>query len=162
MGYKNIVGIRINAKVEFFKADTVVRSENGDILSGELVHATEGHNLNTDAGLNFYREAISRTVTVMSYIACGSGSTAADPADTELEAEIGRVAILGYDDIATGAVRFRAIFESNQGNGNLQEFGLFNAISGGTMAARYVLDSSFTKDTSLMVRVNWTVTFSDL
>lgn len=150
-----------NIEIEIFKADGLKRTANGDIESGTLIGKILARNLNTNVGLNFMRKAISRVVTPMAYIACGTGSTPAAAGDTTLGTEIDRVAILAYDDPSTGAVRFRAIFESNQGNGNLIEFGLLNAAIAGELQARSVLGAAFTKDTTLVLRVNWTVTLAD-
>lgn len=161
MEIKTTVGLKSNVLIEAFKASSVKRSPDGDIVEGEIVARAEIHNMNVNAGLNFMRAAISRAVTVMGYIAAGTGSTGAAAGDTTLETEIDRVAILSYDDPSTGAVRFRAIYESNQANGNLREFGIFNDATTGTMLARTVLGAAFTKDESLIVRVNWTVTFAD-
>jgi len=153
--------VRMNVEVEYFEAKGLKRAENGDILEGKLVLKERGHNMVVNTGLNFIRQAISRSVTPMSHIGVGSGSTAADAGDTDLETPIERVALLDYADTATGAVTFRAIFEANQGNGNLREWGIFNAASGGTMGARYVMGASYTKDTTLVVRVSWVFTFAD-
>lgn len=152
-----------NIVIEIFKdADVPHDAEGHPILGPDISpFVVLSHNMNVNAGLNFARNAISRPVTAMSYIACGSDNTAAGAAQTALIAEIERVPIFGYDDTATGAVRFRAIFEANQGNGNLIEFGLLNAAAAGTMMARSVLGAAFTKDSSIILRVNWTVTFAD-
>lgn len=147
--YEN-VGAYENVEIDLLNAET-----------GRLMNRFKSRNMIVNTGLNFIREAVSRDVTPMGYIAAGEGSTGVTSADTALESELDRVAVLSYDDTATGAVRFRAIFESNQANGNLQEFGVFNAVSGGIMGAKTVLGSSFTKDVSIMLRVNWTWTFSD-
>jgi hypothetical protein len=148
-------------EIEAFDAKTVKRGPDGDVLEGDLLRRILQENMVVDAGLDFIRAAISRSMTPMKYIAAGTGSTAADPSDTALETEIERVLIIGYDDSATGAIRFRAIFESNQANGSLQEFGIFNDPTAGTMLARTVLGAPFDKDTSYLLRVNWTVTYAD-
>jgi len=138
-----------------------VRLEFYDAKTGELVMSHTGHNMIVNAGLNLIRNAISRDIDVVGYVAVGSGSTGAAAGDTALVAEIERIPIMGYSDDATGTVTFIAIFEPNQGNGNLREFGLFDALTTGTLFARYVAGASFTKDTSLMLKIYWTVVFQD-
>lgn len=147
--------------VELFRASTVKRGADGDIASGELIRTIENPNMIVNAGLDFMRSAISRSTTPMQYVAAGEGSTPAAAADTALESELERVLIIGYDDTSPGIIRFRAIFEGSQANGNIQEFGLLNLSALGTLFARSVLGSSFTKDTQIMLRVNWTFTFTD-
>jgi len=161
MQLKDHVKIAGWPRIEIFKAASVKRGPDGDIIEGELLRVIEQKNMIVDTGLDFITYAISRSTTPMAYIAAGDGSTAADHADTTLESELGRVATIGYDDTSPGIIRFRAIFESNQANGNIQEFGIFNDATAGTMFCRSVLGSSFTKDTSILVRVYWTLTFTD-
>lgn len=147
---------KANARIE-----ENVEIEIIDAKTGKLMHAFRSRNMVVDAGLDFIREAITRSKTPMGYIAAGDGSTAVTSADTTLDNELGRVGLVSYDDSSTGVVVLRAIFESDQANGNLVEFGIFNDATAGTMLARTVLGASFTKDETMMVRVNWTITFTD-
>jgi len=150
-----------NVLVEFFRAETAKRSENGDIIAGELVSAVSTHNKITNAGLNLLRQYMSRTTPLISHIAVGSGSTGAAAGDTALETETDRVAILDYSDGATGIITFRAVLEANQGNGTVREFGLLNDATAGTLFARSVLGANYTKDSSLIVRISWVFTGTD-
>jgi len=154
---------KANVKVEFFRKEQAILGKNNEIVDfiGKPLKIEEGHNINTNAGLNYAAQAMAVAVTPFSYIGVGSGSNAEDPSDTELQTEIERVGILSYDFPSTGVVRFRAIFEANQGNGSVREFGLFNALVAGTMGVRYVLGASYTKDTTLSIRVTWTITTTD-
>lgn len=153
--------VKINFTVEMYDSATVVRDERGDIASGKLLGILETHNKIVDDGLDLIRSAISRTTTPLGYIAAGTDSTAAAAGQTALLAEIDRVGIISYDDISTGVVRFRAIFEADQANGSLAEFGIFNDALAGVMGARATV-TPFDKDNSITLRVNWTFTFVDV
>lgn len=143
------------------KAKGTVLFEAIDPKTGEVLRTIATHNMIVNAGLNFTCQAISRTTTPIGYLAAGTGSTAVAAGQTTLATEIDRVALLGYDDVSPGAIVFRGIFEANEANGNLIEFGLFNDATAGTMFCRTVLGLAFTKDTSISLRVTWTITYTD-
>lgn len=106
-------------------------------------------NLITDAGLNFYFTGTTQLLQMMSWCAVGTDSTAPAVSQTALGAEISPSSTHrtnsdgGIADVHTyvGASdywsrKFVRRFLEAQANGNLTEFGLFNANTGGTMWTR--------------------------
>jgi hypothetical protein len=74
-----------------------------------------------------------------SYIGVGSGSTAAAVTDTALQTQLMRKAMDGgYPTIAGNVLTFRATFATTDANGAWNEWGVFNASTGGTMLNRKV------------------------
>ena len=80
------------------------------------------------------------TATVMSHMSIGTGATATALSQTALTTEIARVT-LGSTTITTNqqandSVTYAATFNPGVGTGSIQEAGIFNAASAGTMLAR--------------------------
>lgn len=91
-----------------------------------------------DAWLNEIRNVIyGDAITVPSYIALGTGTTAPTAGDTTLESESIRAAISSRGKPAAKRVRLSGVLSADQGNGvSYYENGAFNAITGGTMMNR--------------------------
>jgi hypothetical protein len=71
----------------------------------------------------------------MSHYAIGTGTNNPAIGDTALQTEIARVALSSA--IATSnEIIYTAIFPAGVGTGTITEYGIFNALSGGTLLAR--------------------------
>lgn len=100
----------------------------------------------------------SATNNVVGYMAVGSGNTAPAVTDTTLVAEISRVATSVAGGTPTGnTVLYTATFPAGVGTGSLQEAGLFNAVSGGSMLSRTTY-AVINKGDSDELIINWTIT----
>lgn len=100
----------------------------------------------------------SATNNVVGYMAVGSGNTAPAVTDTTLVAEISRVATSVAGGTPTGnTVLYTATFPAGVGTGSLQEAGLFNAVSGGSMLSRTTY-AVINKGASDELIINWTIT----
>ena len=80
------------------------------------------------------------SIGIFNYGAIGTGTTAPTPSDTTLEAEVGaRVHDINATPdppSPTGTQSLVFVFAAGNGIGEISEFGLFNAASGGTMILR--------------------------
>lgn len=134
--------------------NVVVRGDDGAIKQEFTVP-----NLVVDAGLDYIASRMEGTSdTVMSHMAVGTGTTAADAADTALETEAARVALTSTT-VTDNAVAYVATFAAGTGTGALTEAAILNASSGGTMLCRTVF-SVINKGASDSMTVTWTVTIS--
>lgn len=134
--------------------NVVVRDEDGAIKQEFTVP-----NLVVDTGLDYIASRMeSASDTVMSHMAVGTGTTAADAADTALETEAARVALTS-STVTDNAVAYVATFSAGTGTGALTEAAILNAGSGGTMLCRTVF-SVINKGASDSMTVTWTVTIS--
>lgn len=98
----------------------------------------------TKAGLEFLvQQAVIPTVNfdnANAYIGVGNGTTEFDIEQTDLmgtETERSPMDI-GYPIVTDSSIKFRAIFTNVQANFEWNEWGIFNAASGGVMLARLV------------------------
>ena len=81
------------------------------------------------------------TAGVISHIAVGTGTTAADNTQTALVTEIGRqstTASIGTTTVTNDTLIHEVVLAAGTGTGALTEAGLFNASTEGTMVARTV------------------------
>jgi hypothetical protein len=139
-------------------------------ISGELrVSVLDGNgvlkeeriipNLITTVGLGFIATRMDGTGSnVMSHMAVGTGTTAANAADTTLETESARVAL--DSSTPTAAVQvYVATFPAGTGTGALTEAGVLNAASVGLLLCRTVF-SVINKGASDSMIITWTITVS--
>lgn len=134
--------------------NVVVRGDDGVIKQEFTVP-----NLVVDAGLDYIASRMEGvTESVMSHMAVGTGTTAADAADTTLETEAAREALTSTT-VTDNAVAYVATFAAGTGTGALTEAAILNASSGGTMLCRTVF-SVINKGASDSMTVTWTVTIS--
>ena len=90
--------------------------------NGELVG--EYNNLVVSAGKNFVASRLAGvTDDVMSHMAIGTDSTAADAADTTLAAEAGRVALTSTN-VVDNEITYTATFGAGVGTGAIVEAGV--------------------------------------
>lgn len=140
--------MRDNVKVQLFDK------------SGNLKEERTGHNLVVTAGLNHIADQLSSSPggSAMSHMEVGTGTTAANAADTALETALDRNALTSRTD-SGAVVTYVGTWNAGDGTGAITEYGIFNAGSGGTMLARFV-DSVINKGASDTLVVTWTLTFA--
>jgi hypothetical protein len=94
-----------------------------------------------------------------SHLAVGTSSTVVNTLDISLGAEVARIA-LTTSSAAAGVVTYSIYIPSTMANGStLQECGLFNASSGGTLFARATF-SSIAKDPTISISFTWQITIT--
>jgi hypothetical protein len=132
------------------------------VITGEDGQIKEEHefkNLVVTVGKNFVASRMVGVAdNVMSHMAIGSSSTAANVLDTTLGTELGRV-ILASGSATNAVVTYTATFSAGIGTGAVVEAGIFNASSAGTMLCRTVF-SVVNKGANDAMSVTWTVTIS--
>jgi hypothetical protein len=126
---------------------------------GKVKQEQEIRNLVVDAGLDFIASRMGGTSSdVMSHMAIGSGTNAADAADTTLGTELGRVALTS-STVTDNAIAYVATFGAGTGTGAVTEAGIFNDASTGDMLCRTVF-SVVNKGADDSLQVTWTVTLN--
>jgi len=141
-------GLKITGAVEITLFD-----KNGDIKDTRSIK-----NLVVTTGKTFIAARMVGTPAVMSHMAIGESSTAADVGDTTLGTEVGRVALASAT--SSGAVvTYTATFGAGTGTGAITEAGILNNSSGGTLLCRSVF-SVVNKGASDGMTITWTVTIS--
>jgi len=98
-------------------------------------------------------ESVTTFAEANAYIGVGDSTTAFAASQTDLQAATNKVRVAmdpGYPQRSTNALKFRATFGESDGNFAWQEWGVFNASSGGTMANRKV-ESKGTKSSGSWV-----------
>jgi hypothetical protein len=122
-----------------------------------LVEERNVNNLVVSVGKDFIRDRmIGTSAGVMTYMAIGTDSTTPISGDTTLKVESARAAITSSTAGSPSNVTYAATFAPGSGTGTIQEAGLFNASSSGTMLARTTF-SSITKNALDTLAINWTV-----
>jgi len=133
-------------------------------LNNEVVH--QGDNLVVTAGKGWVANRFKNTLggfTIpgqMTHMAIGSSGTAAAVANTTLVAETNRLALSTAGGVVSGVtVQYDATWSAATSAYAIQEAGIFNAASGGTMLARTVF-AVINKGTNDSVSISWTITIS--
>jgi hypothetical protein len=116
-------------------------------------------NLVVTLGKNFIASRmVGTTPAVMSHMAVGAGTTAANAADTALGSQLGIVTLTS--GTATGAVAtYVASFPAGTGTGAVTEAGVFNASTSGTLLCRTVF-SVVNKGSLDAMTITWAITIS--
>lgn len=123
--------------------------------NGEVIH--KGKNLIVTAGKGLAADLLGGDSTAaLSHIAIGTSNTAAAAGQTALQgSELAREAAVVT---VTGAeVELVATFAAGTGTGTIEEVGIFNDATTGTMFARY-LTGTITKGASDSIQITWKVT----
>lgn len=126
------------------------------------VEVTRKDNLIVDVGFDFIADAIGNSASrpaVMSYIAIGTGTTAADTANTALETEAARGAAVYAHTVGTKVFTFEEEFAAGTGTGAITEAGVLNAASAGILLDRVVF-SAINKAAGDSLTVTFTFTMS--
>ena len=119
------------------------------------------HNLVVSAGLIFLTGYLSGgTMTAMTRVAVGSGSTGEAAADTGLAAQIEDRHTATITEPTPTSVKFSANWPAAAATGNWYEAGIFNAASGPTMLCR-VTYGLLTKAAGDDFTIDYTVTLAD-
>lgn len=99
-------------------------------------------------------------VSPVTYMALGTGTTAADVTDTTLESELDRNALTTSGGTVSGAVvTYETTWAPGDGTGAITEAGLFTDSTGGIMLARTVFPV-VNKGADDTITVVWDVTIS--
>lgn len=126
------------------------------LLNNEVV--LEKKNLIVQVGKNFLASAIiGSSTSPFTAIAIGTGTTAANTADTTLQTEVTRAAFTS-SSVSTNVVSLSNTYAAGTGTGAITEAGIFNnSTSGGTMLSHVVFDA-INKGAADTLTINWTVT----
>ena len=125
--------------------------------NGQIKHEQEIKNLVVTTGKNFIASRMKDTTDdAMSHMAIGSGTTAANVADTALESSLGRVSLTSTT-VTNNNVAYVATFPAGTGTGAVTEAGLFNDGTAGDMLCRTVF-SVINKGAADTLGITWTVT----
>ena len=139
--------------IKLFKRNELLHRLFG-LNVGHYVEELTASNLITNAGLVALGTCTfdSADTTKFTYIAVGSGNTAADPTDTALVTELtanGMARAAGsYSQTTTSIANDTKVithtFTASGASATIAETGVFSAASAGTMINRFVLPSSIT------------------
>jgi hypothetical protein len=138
------------------RLDIVVTAPDGTIKDTKRVD-----NLVVTTGKNFVASRMAGTsVSVMSDMSIGTGSTAAAAADTTLGSESARVSLTSTT-VNNNDVVYLATFPANTpaSAAAITEAGIFNASTSGSMLCRTVF-SQINKAPADSLTITWTVTAS--
>lgn len=137
------------------KLNIIVR----DTITGEIKVDTTIDNLVVTVGKNFIASRMAGTSSaVMGWMAIGTSSTSPVVGNTTLGTELARVATTVSGGTPTSnTVLYTATFPAGTGTGALQEAGIFNANSAGTMLSRTTY-SVINKGALDDMTINWTIT----
>jgi hypothetical protein len=126
---------------------------------GEVKQEQEIHNLVVDSGLDFIASRMGGASSdVMSHMAVGAGTVAANAADTTLGSELGRSALTSAT-VTDNQIAYVASFPAGTGTGAVTEAGIFNDASAGDMLCRTVFDV-VNKQADDSLQITWTVTLT--
>ena len=129
-----------------------VRDEHGNIKQEQHVP-----NLVVTAGKVYIASRMAGTAsTVMSHMAIGTSNTTAVVGDTTLGIEAGRVTLTTFN-ASSNTVTATATFPAGTGTGGIQEAGIFNAASAGTMLCRTVFPI-VNKQAGDSIAITWVIT----
>ena len=126
---------------------------------GDLKESRQVDNLVVTAGKNHIADQLSSSPggAAMGWMAVGTGGTAAAAGDTALGTELDRNALTSRTD-ATNVVTYVGNWAAGDAtSATIQEAGIFNAASTGTMLARAVF-TAINKGASDTLAITWTVT----
>lgn len=125
--------------------------------TGNLIKDFTVDNLVVDSGINFIiNRMYSNVENPMSHMAIGGLFGTPVPTETTLGSEITRVALTSTTVVGNSIV-FVATFGAGVGTGLIQEAGIFNAATSGTMLNR-VSFGSVNKNSSDTIVITWTLT----
>ena len=136
------------------------------------VERTEVNNLVVDDGIEYILSCVVNDSNndgtgdrpaVMSHMAVGEDGTTQVSTDSALGAEIatgGRQGLVSTTlDSATNSMEFVCLFDAGEGTGAIEEAGIFNASSGGTMLARTTFPV-INKEALDKLTITWVITLA--
>ena len=125
--------------------------------TGNLIKDLTVNNLVVNSGISFIINRMYSSVeNPMSHMAIGGTFGTPVPSETTLGSEIARVALTSTTIVGNSLV-FVATFGAGVGTGLIQEAGIFNAATSGTMLNR-VSFGSVNKNSSDTIVITWTLT----
>ena len=125
--------------------------------TGNLIKDFTVNNLVVNSGISFIINRMYSSVeNPMSHMAIGGTFGTPVPSETTLGSEITRVALTSTTIVGNSLV-FVATFGAGVGTGLIQEAGIFNAATSGTMLNR-VSFGSVNKNSSDTIVITWTLT----
>jgi len=131
--------------------------------SGNVKEVREVKNLVVNTGLAFIISRMAGTTKgVMSYMALGSGTTAAAAGQTDLVSILGVREIIDSTTIAgtnNEKIVYVSSFEAGKATGAVTEAGIFNASTAGDMLCRTVFPV-INKQADDTLAISWTLTLS--
>lgn len=143
---------------ELLKATGQVSIEVFD-PAGNLKEKAHIPNLVVQVGRDYIASRMKdATATVMSHMAVGEDSTTPANGNTTLGTEIGRVA-LDSTTVSSNVITYVATFPAGTGTGGLEEAGIFNASSAGTMLCRTTF-AIVNKAAADSMVITWAITIS--
>ena len=126
-----------------------------NVKTGKIIHQERQHNLIVLDGRNLIRDLLSGSGDNLSHFAVGTDGTTTTDSMSALQSEIFRNSITRLD-LENNKLVVNYFLASNEANGNtIQEAGIFNAASGGTMYAR-VIQSAIEKNENISITYSWT------
>ena len=128
------------------------------IIEKNNVVVAEVENLVVTAGKNWVADRMNNANTVMTYMALGTGTTAAAAGNTTLVTELDRNALTSTT-VLNNTIAYAATWAAGDATGAITEAGIFDAASGGDMLARTVF-SVVNKGASDSITITWTITIS--
>jgi hypothetical protein len=124
---------------------------------GQVVDSRDIDNLIVQTGKNFFANAgLFASASPFTNIAVGTSGTPAALSDTILGAEISRL-IFTSSSVAANVITMVVTFPAGMATGALQEAGIFNAASAGTMLS-HVVFSVINKGVLDSLTISWAVT----
>ena len=127
--------------------------------SGQVKDSRDINNLVVTSGLGYIASRMKDTTEgAMSYMAIGSGTTAAAAGDTALGTELDRNALTSTT-VTGNQIEYVASWAAGDGTGAVTEAGIFNDVTAGTMLARTVFDV-VNKAANDTLSITWTITLS--
>lgn len=132
---------------------------------GELKQSFDCPNLVTTVGKGFVASSMAKTTVntpaAMTHMAVGTSSTAAAVGDTTLGAEVaGSRTTLTSTTPSTNTCVYVCTFGAGIGTGSLNEAGIFNASSAGTLLCHTIFGATVTKGASDSLTITWTITLN--
>jgi hypothetical protein len=129
--------------------------------NGNLKDSRDVKNLVVTAGKGYISgRMITSSVSLMSHMALGSGTTAPAAGDMALESILGVRELLDTGSSpASGVVLYTSSFEAGDATGAVTEAGIFNSASGGAMLCRTTFPT-INKSATDTLSVTWTITIS--
>ena len=120
------------------------------------------HNLVVDGGKEWVASMMKAGDTIMTHMAVGTDATTEDGAQQVLIGEVARIDFATYGTVVVSGntIVYTATFGAGVGTASLNEAGIFNAASLGTMLARTKFGGPITKGVDDVVTIVWTITIS--